>query len=95
MLRTFLLTMLGSTGVGAATYFVFENVPLVDEWFASLSRKQKRAMVMLTSLVLPVLAAALGVAFGYLVPTEDLAFLALAAGFEAYLTSQLVQAKDL
>ncbi len=95
MLRTFLLTMLGSTGVGAAIYVVFEKVPFVDEWFTSLSKKQKRAMVMLTSLVLPVLAAALGVAFGYFVPTEDLAFLALAAGLEAYLTSQLVQAKDL
>lgn len=95
MLKTFLLTMLGSTGVGAAIYFIFGNVPYVDEWFTSLSRKQKRVMVMLTSLVLPVLAAALGVAFGYLMPTEDLAFLALAAGFEAYLASQLVQAKDL
>ena len=95
MLKTFLLTMLGSTGIGAAIYFIFDKAPYVDEWFAALSRKRKRAIVMLTSLDLPMLAAALCVVFGYLAPTEDLVFLALAAGFEAYLTSQLIQAKDL
>lgn len=95
MLESFLLTLLGSTGVGLAIYFIYENVPYVDEWFASLERKQKRLIVMLTSLVVPVLAAAGGVAFGYWAPTEDLCFLAIAAGLDAYMTSQLLQTKDL
>lgn len=88
-LQLFLAALLTGSGVGVAVSWIFEKVPGLDEWFASLTKKYKRLAVMVTCLILPSVAAGIMVGLEYLTYDENLVFLALLAAFDAYTSSQL------
>ena len=88
-LEEFLTFLLTSGGIGAAVAFVFEKAPYVDEWFASLDSKAKRAIILASSFVVPSVALGVAIALGYYEFSADVVYIALRAGFEAFLGSQL------
>ena len=88
-LEDFIAFLLTSGGIGAVIAFLFEKAPYVDEWFAALDSKAKRAIVLASSFVVPSIVLGIGVGLGYYQLTPDLVYVALRAGFEAYVGSQI------
>lgn len=85
----FLKWVLTAGGTGVVLFFILEKVPVVDEWFAALTPKMKRVIVLFLALMLPLGATGLGVAFNYMVLTEDLIYAALRVGIEVFASSQI------
>lgn len=88
-LEDFLKFLLTSGGIGAAVAFVFEKAPYVDEWFASKESKVKRAIVLISSFVVPSVVLSVAIALGYYEFSPDVVYMALRAGFEAFMGSQV------
>lgn len=88
-LEDFLKFLLTSGGIGAVVAFVFEKAPYVDEWFASKESKVKRAIVLISSFVVPSVVLSVAIALGYYEFSPDVVYMALRAGFEAFMGSQL------
>ena len=88
-LEDFLKFLLTSGGIGAAVAFVFEKAPYVDEWFASQDSKTKRAIVLISCFVVPSVVLSIAIALGYYEFSPDIVYMALRAGFEAFMGSQL------
>ena len=88
-LEGFVAFLLTAGGIGAAISFVFEKAPYVDEWFEALDSRAKRAIILVSSFVVPSVVLAVAIALGYYEFTPDVVYLALRAGFEAFMGSQL------
>ena len=88
-LRDFLAFLLTSGGIGAAVAFAFEKAPYVDEWFEALESRAKRAIILVSSFAVPSVVLAVAIALGYYEFTPDVVYLALRAGFEAFMGSQV------
>lgn len=92
-LEQFLTWLLSPAAIGIALSVIIEKVPFVKKYFDTIIDPDwKRFTVLGFCLAVPLLALGVGALLDYFTLTGDSVFHALAVGWDAFATSQVVHA---